>query len=507
MSNNKRIAKNTIFLYIRMLILMVVSLYTSRVVLSALGVEDYGIYNVVGSIVVLFTFINNAMVTSTQRYLNYELGKNDLLQAKKVFSISLNIHLLIAFIVLLLAETVGLWFLNTTIQYPESRDLAVQITYQFSILTTCFKIIRSPYNAAIIAHERMSFYAYLSIFEAILHLGIVFILMANSADRLILYSILLCIVAVIVNLCYYVYCRMKFEICYYAIYKDKSLYRQLLSFSGWSLLGGVANIGASQGLNMLLNVFFGVTVNASMGIANQVNSAVASFVQSFQTAFNPQIVKSYATGDQSYFIQLILSTSKYSYMLLFILALPIYICCPEVLRVWLTEVPDFAVSFCRLMLIFALLDALQGPLWYSVQATGKIKTYQILMSFMILVNLPIAYVCLKLGYSPNSVLEIRCIINFAILFVRLWYLNKLYTFPVMEFVNGVILRIIPITVIAYLISYIPIEADTPLLKIVIIVGMTFVANIVLILSIGLNKDERVVVERNIKCFYEKYCKS
>lgn len=504
MSNSKRIAKNTIFLYIRMLILMLVSLYTSRVVLAALGVEDYGIYNVVGGIVVLFTFINNAMITSTQRFLNYELGKNDQLQAQKVFSISLNIHILIAIFIFLLCETIGLWFLNTTIQYPESREFAVQVTYQLSVITTCVKIIRAPYNAAIIAYERMSFYAYLSILEAVLQLGIVFLLIAYNSDRLILYSILLCIVAIVVNLCYYAYCRTKFNICNYKLYRDKSIYKQLLSFSGWSLFGGVANMGASQGLNMLLNVFFGVTVNAAMGIATQVNSAVTSFVHSFQTAFNPQIVKSYAAGDYKYFIKLILSTSKYSYLLLFILALPIYICTPEVLSVWLTEVPDYSVSFCRLMLIFALLDALQGPLWYSVQATGKIKTYQILMSFMILSNLPIAYVCLKLGYSPSSVLVVRCIINLATLFVRLWYLNRLYKFPVMEFVNGVIFRIVPITVIAYLISYIPIDADTPLLKILIVVAMTLVTNIVMILSIGLNRNERGVVRRNIKRLYEKY---
>ena len=507
MSNNKRIAKNTIFLYIRMLVLMLVSLYASRVVLATLGVEDYGIYNVVGGIVVLFTFINNAMVTSTQRYLNFELGKNDIPKAKKVFSISLNIHILIAITVLFLAETIGLWFLNTTIQYPASREFAVQVTYQFSILTTCIKIIRAPYNAAIIANEKMSFYAYLSIFESVLQLSVVFLLKADNIDRLILYSILLCVVAIVVNICYCVYCKKNFSICKYELYKDNTLYRQLLGFSGWSLFGGIANMGASQGLNMILNIFFGVTVNAAMGIATQVNAAVASFVNSFQTAFNPQIVKLYATGDYNYFIKLILSTSKYSYLLLFILALPIYICCPEVLSVWLTEVPEYAVSFCRLMLIFALLDALQGPLWYSVQATGKIKTYQILMSFMILANLPIAYICLKLGYSPNSVLVIRCIINLTTLFVRLWYLNRLYKFPVMEFVNGVILRIVPITAIAYLISYIPIEADTPLAKIVVIVALTLVANMVLILSIGLNKDERVVVGRNIKRFYEKYRRS
>lgn len=507
MSNSKRIAKNTIFLYIRMLILMLVSLYTSRVVLAALGVEDYGIYNVVGGIVVLFTFINNAMITSTQRFLNYELGKNDQLQAQKVFSISLNIHILIAIFIFLLCETIGLWFLNTTIQYPESREFAVQVTYQLSVITTCVKIIRAPYNAAIIAYERMSFYAYLSILEAVLQLGIVFLLIAYNSDRLILYSILLCIVAIVVNLCYYAYCRTKFNICNYKLYRDKSLYKQLLSFSGWSLFGSVANVGATQGLNMLLNVFFGVTVNAAMGIATQVNTAVASFVSSFQTAFNPQIVKSYAAGDYDYFIKLILSTSKYSYLLLFIIAFPIYVCCPEVLNIWLTEVPDYAVSFCRLMLIFALLDALQGPLWYSVQATGKIKTYQILMSLMILANLPIAYVCLKLGYSPSSVLAVRCIINLATLFVRLWYLNRLYKFPVMEFVYGVIGRIVPITIVTYLITYIPVETMTPLMKIVAVVSMTIVTDFILILSIGLNKDERVVVGRNIKRLYEKYRRS
>ena len=494
-------------MYLRMLILMLVSLYTSRVVLDALGVEDYGIYNVVGGIVVLFTFINNAMITSTQRFLNYELGRNDLLQAKKVFSISLNIHVLIAVLVILLAETVGLWFLNTTIKYPESREFAVQVTFQLSILTTCVKIIRTPYNAAIIANERMSFYAYLSIFEALLQLGIIFLLLVSNTDRLILYSILLCIVAVIVNLCYYAYCRKKFKICQYTLYMDKSLYRQLLSFSGWSLFGGVANMSANQGLNMILNVFFGVTVNAAMGIATQINSAVASFVQSFQTAFNPQLIKSYAVGDYSYFIKLILSTSKYSYLLLFILAFPIYICCPDVLSVWLTEVPDYSVSFCRLILIFALLDALQGPLWFSVQATGKIKTYQILMSFMILANLPISYVFLKLGYSPNSVLVVRCIINLATLFVRLWYLNRLYKFPVMKFINDVVPRIAIITVVAYMISYISIETETPFLKIIIIFTITFISNIALILFIGLNKDERVVVRRNIKRLYEKYWRS
>ena len=263
-------------------------------------------------------------------------------------------------------------------------------------------------------------------------------------------------------------------------------------------------MGASQGLNMLLNVFFGVTVNAAMGIANQVNSAVSSFVHNFQTAFNPQIVKSYAVGDISGFINLILSTSKYSFILLFIIALPIYICCPEVLSVWLTEVPEGAVSFCRLMLIFSLLDALQGPLWFSVQATGKIRTYQILMSFMILSNLPIAYLCLKQGLSPNSALVVRCCVNLATLFVRLWYLRRLFGFPVGDFFKNVVSRIVVIVLVAYFSVHIPSGDVEPIVKILVVTLETLFVNGLLIATIGLDKKEKQVIVNNVRKFYEKY---
>lgn len=486
-----------------MLVLMLVSLYTSRVVLKILGVEDYGIYNVVGGIVVLFTFINNAMISSTQRYLNYEIGRKENSNAEKIFSISVNIHLLISFLILILSETLGLWFLNNTIQYPDSREFAVQVTYQFSILTTCVKIIRAPYNAAIIAYERMSFYAYLSIFEAVLQLSVVFLLEILACDRLIMYGFMLFLVSFIINICYYIFCSKNFSICTYKFISDRSLYKQLLSFSGWSLFGGIANMSATQGLNMLLNIFFGVTVNAAMGIANQVNSAVTNFVHSFQTAFNPQIVKSYAADNRHYFIRLILSTSKYSYLLLYVISLPIYICCPEVLGIWLTEVPDYAVSFCRLMLILALIDSLQGPLWMSVQATGRIRTYQLLISFLILMNLPISYVCLKLGYSPKSVLIVRCTVNIVTLFVRLWYIKRLFDFPIKEFLSDVLARILPVTIITYMISLIPLSSFSPSGKIAIIFAITIGLNLVLIWVIGLNKKERLFLLQKIQPYFIK----
>lgn len=496
--NNKRIAKNTMFLYVRMLLIMGVTLYTSRIVLQVLGVEDFGIYNVVGGIVVLFSFVNNAMVTSTQRFLNYELGKKNLEATARVFSASVTIHWCIAIVTLILAETVGLWFLLNYIQYPLEREWAVILTYQFAILSTCINMIRAPYNAAIIAYEKMSFYAYISIIEAILRLLIVFLLLLANFDRLIFYSFLMFAVIGIVTLGYYAYCKSHFSTCRYTCHCDKDLYRRLMGFSGWSMFGGVANIGASQGLNILLNMFFGVTVNAAMGIANQVQSAVYSFVGNFQTAFNPQIVKSYASGDRDYFIDLIVRTSKYSYFLLFTISLPLYICCEEVLSLWLGNIPEYAVSFCRLMILFSLLDAMQGPLWVSVQATGKIRDYQILMSVMILSNLPLSYLFLKQGYSPEVVLVIRCLLNLLILFVRLWYLRHLYDFPVWRYLREVICRIVCVTVISYgMISCLSMDVLL-IVKILEVIFFSIIGNLFLVYILGFDNKERQLIIKQIK---------
>lgn len=498
-SNNKRIAKNTVMLYIRMLLIMAVTLYTSRVVLEVLGVEDFGIYNVVGGIVVLFTFINNAMVTATQRFLNYELGRKDQQATARVFSASITIHIAIALLTLVLAETVGLWFLNHCIQYPEGREVAVHFTYQFSILATCLNIIRAPYNAAIIAHERMSFYAYISVIEVILRLLIVYLLLISSIDRLILYAILMFLIVLVITIGYYVYCKRQFSICHYAYFGDRTVYRQLVSFSGWSLFGGLANMGASQGLNILLNMFYGVTVNAAMGIANQVNAAVYSFVSNFQTAFNPQIVKSYAAKEKSYFIDLIIRTSKYSYFLLFVISLPIYLCCEEVLSLWLKEVPDYTVSFCRLMIIFSLLDAIQGPLWVSVQATGKIRNYQILISIMILSNLPLSYMFLKMGFQAEVVLLIRCLLNFITLLVRLWYLRRLYSFPLQCYLSEVIARVLFVSFLSYyILNLLPTSSFSTIYKIILVTITSLLVNTILIYCIGLDKKEKQVVNSQIK---------
>lgn len=501
--NNKRIAKNTLMLYIRMLLIMVVSLYTSRVILQALGVEDFGLYNVVGGVVVLFTFINNAMVTSTQRFLNFEIGRNNLDEAQKVFSASLNIHAIIAGVFLLLAETVGLWFLNRYIQIPEGREVAANWVYQFSIIVSILNIIRSPYNAAIIAHEHMSFYAYVSIIEIILKLAIVYMVYLFS-DRLVAYAFLMMMVTLIVLGAYYIFCKKKYAICKYKFEYNKKRYMALASFSGWSLFGSLANMGASQGINIILNMFFGVAVNAAMGIANQVNAAVYQFVSSFQTAFNPQIIKSYAAGDRTYFISLIMNTSRYSFLLLFLLALPIYICCPEILSIWLGTVPEYAVEFCRLMILFLLIDAVQGPLWVSAQATGKIRNYQILMSVLILLNLPITYVLLIFFKKPEIALIVRVAVNFITAVARVIYLNHLYDFPIGRYMKDVILKCLMVMVISYPIPYlIHRMMGTTLTDTFANVFIALVCAIVFITLIGLRSKERILIISKMKQVFHK----
>lgn len=502
-ANNKRIAKNTLLLYIRMFLMMGITLYTSRVVLQMLGVDDFGIYNVVGGIIVLFSFINNAMVASTQRFLNFELGRGNVEEAQKVFAASLNIYLVIVMIFMLLAETVGLWFLNRYINIPPERTVAANWVYQASLVAAALNFVRMPYNAAIIAYERMSFYAYTSIIEAALKLGIVFLLY-SFADKLIAYAWFVSVVALLILLMYVFFCRRVFFICrHHTFAYDKRRYTALVSFSGWSLFGSVANMGASQGVNILLNIFFGVFVNAAMGIANQVSGAIGLFVGNFQTAFNPQIVKSYASGEMERFINLILKASKYSYYLLFLIALPCFICCNEILQLWLGEVPLHAVSFCRLLIIFSLIDAIQGPLWMSAQATGKIKHYQLLMSCLILLNLPVTYVVLKLFPIAELGLIIRVSINIITAVVRVVYLKLLFPFPVIRYVKETVGTCIVVSVMSVLSPWLIYQNTDGLSQLCLTISASLVCTLVFIYIIGLSCSERQIVLNIIRRIFNK----
>jgi O-antigen/teichoic acid export membrane protein len=446
--SNKRIVKNTGMLYIRMLVSMGVSLYTSRIVLSVLGTDNYGIYGVVGGIVIFFSFLNGAMASATQRFLNFELGRNDLKQVKQVFSMSMTVYILIALIALVLSETIGLWYLNTQMVIPPGRLEAANWAYQFSVLTFCIQVIRVPYEATIIAYERMSFYAYISIADVVFKLLVVCLLVFGDFDKLIYYAALNTGVVLLVSYLYKRYCNRTFTTARYAPFWDKKLYTRLMSFSGWSLLGSIANITTQQGGNLLLNLFYGVTVNASMGLANQVNRAVYGFVSSFQTAFNPAIVKAYAAGDKAYFFDLIFKASKYSYFLLFTLSLPVLLCCHFVMSVWLGQVPDYLVPFSRLMLLLMLMESAAAPLWISIQATGEIRNYQILMGSLLLLNLPLAYIALKMGFSPVSVLAVRVGVYAVVFMVRIFYLGRKIALPVRAYFAQVMMRLFAVTALS-----------------------------------------------------------
>ena len=488
--NNKRIAKNTLFLYFRTFVIMLISLYTSRAVLDALGTTDFGIYNLVGGIVVLFTFMNAAMSSATQRYLNYELGRNNTTETGRIFSMSLTVHLCIAAAVLILGETLGLWFVMTQLNLPPDRYAAAMWVYHFSLLGCCANIIRIPYNACIIAYERMSFYAYASIIESALRLGIVFLLLLTAHDKLITYAILMFAVIAVVNVLYIIYCLHHFETSRYRYFWDRSLFGRLMNFSGWSMFGSMANAGVSQGVNILFNLFYGVVLNAALGIAHQIYAAISSFVSSFQTAFSPQIVKTYAAGEKSGFEDLICRTSRLSYCLVFIIAPALIVCIRPILRVWLTIVPEYTAAFAVIFIVFCMIDALSGPLWISVQATGDIKRYQILMSALIISNLPVMYLMLTAGISPEYVVGVRVAINLITHLVRIVYLKRHLDFPAGYYMKNVMLRVCVMTLISLPLC-IAVRAYTDSLSgTAAVLCLIVLQNLLLSFFIGLSSGER-----------------
>lgn len=496
--NNKRIAKNTIFLYLRMFIIMGVFLYTSRIILDVLGVEDFGIYNVVGGVVALLSFFNNAMTASTQRFLTFELGRNDFVRLKRVFSMAINIHILLAIVIAILAETIGLWFLNTKLNIPDDRMIAAIWVYHFSILTLIISVIRIPYNAMIIAHEKMSFFAWASILEVTLKLVIVYMLVIMSMDKLQLYGILTFGVTFAVTLLYYIYCKRKYEESNYAYNWDIGLFKSLLSFTGWSLFGNMAYVDYLQGLNMLLNIFFGPAVNAARGIAFQVNSAVISFVGNYQTAASPQITKYYAAGDKQSMIKLIMQSSRFSYYLLFIVALPILLGTEIILKTWLTVVPDFTVIFCQLVIINTLIDCLSGTIIPAVQATGKIKMYQITVGIILLFNIPLSYLFLKMGFLPQVTMWISIVLSILALFSRLFIVKKLLKFPISLYIKEVIIKALLITAVSSILPYyLGRYLNEGYIRFFIISFLALLSTVSSIYFIGLKSSEKDMVLKKI----------
>ena len=438
-ANNSRIAKNTIFLYFRMILLMVVSLYTSRVVLSTLGVEDYGIYNVVGGFIYMLAFLNGAMSGCTQRFITIALGKGDETKLKRVFSTCVITHGAIALLVLLLAETAGLWFVLNKLVIPAGRMAAAMVVYQCSVLSSVVMIMSFPYNADIIAHERMSAFAYISIYEAFANLGIVYLLHIGNFDKLAFYAILLLLVKVSVIMVYRIYCRRHFAESAFRWLFDGKLLKEILSFTGWNLWGGMAGTLMGQGINVLLNLFFGPAVNAARGVAVQVQSAVQMFATNFQTAINPQVMKTYAAGDLGTMHMLIFRSAKFTFMLLLCLMLPLALEIDYVLGLWLKEVPQYSNVFVCLMLCIAMVDAVSNPFMTAAAATGRVRVYQSVVGGILLTIVPVAYLVLRMGGAPYTVFFVHLSIALVAFVVRFHIIRKLISLSVCEYLRKVVL--------------------------------------------------------------------
>ena len=503
-SNNKRIAKNTLLLYVRTLFTMLVTLYTSRVVLNTLGVEDYGVYNVVGGVVAMFGFINGSMSSATQRYITFAQGRGDMSQLRKVFSTALQIHVLIAALIVVLGETVGLWFMYTQMQIPADRMDAAFWVLQCSIVSTVVMIISVPYNADIIAHERMSAFAYISILEAVLKLAVVYVLVVFSYDKLILYAVLILGVQLLIRFCYSHYCNKRFDESKYRHVWDKSLFKEMTGFAGWSMFGNLSGVLYGQGLNMLLNVFFGPVVNAARAVSVQVQNAVQQFVGSFQTALNPQITKTYAKGEMDDMRKLMFRSARFSFYLLFFLSLPVLLETDFILTVWLKTVPGNTVVFLRIMICTSLIYSLANPLIVANQATGKVKKYQAVCGTILLMILPVSYVCLKLGCPAYSVFVVHFVMESVAQLARMVMLRPLIGIRIRDYVKNIYIKVLSVaglSVVVPLAVYLNLDGTVSRFFLVCAVCMLSVGTVAY--TVGLSSNEKSFVKTRAVGFYNK----
>lgn len=494
--NTKRIAKNTILLYGRMLLMMAITLYTSRVTLKALGVDDYGTYNVVGGVVSMFTLLSGSLSAAISRFFTFELGKQNTDRLRKVFSTSINIQCILIIIIVILLETIGLWFVYNKLVIPPDRLDAAVWVFHFSVITFSVNLWSIPYNAAIIAHEKMSAFAYISIFEAVAKLIIVFLIVQTSFDRLILYGFLVMFVGICVRFIYGTYCKRHFKECSYKCMFDKELMREMFGFAGWNFIGASSAVLRDQGGNILINLFFGPAVNAARGVAMQVSHAVNGFVKNFMIALNPQITKSYAVGDYDYMFKLVFQGARLSFYILLLLALPIILTTPYLMHLWLDLVPDHAVNFARLVLIFTMCESLSGPLITVMLATGKIRNYQLLVGGIQTLNLPVSYIFLKSGAPSESVFIIAIILSLCCDIARLFMLRSMVGLSIRQYVRKVFINVITVTFSSILIpvlylSYYPICNFTSFLA---CLAITCTSTILMIYYLGCNKEDRNAIK-------------
>ena len=458
-SQTRRIARNTLMLYVRMLVLMLVGLYTSRVVLDALGENDFGIYDVVGGVVAMFTIISGSLNSAISRFITFELGKTDGQRLNKVYSTAVLIQLVIAAVVVSVAEPVGLWFISNEMTIDPSRIPAARTVLHFSLASFVINMMSVPQMASITAHEKMSAYAYIGLLDGFLRLGAAILISRSSSDRLVLYAALMTMTVLLVRMAYGLYCRRYFPECRFRMVRDLSLVREMFSFAGWNFIGVSAGVLRDQGGKILINIFTGPAVNAARGVALQLSGAVQGFVTNFMTAVNPQITKSYAAGDREYMYFLISKSSRMSYYLLFVLALPVLFNTGYLLDLWLKDVPSHSELFVQLFLIFTLSESLSNPLITAQLATGNIRNYQLVVGGLQLLNIPVSYIFLKSGAVPEVTVMVAVAISQICLFARLFMLRGMIGLPAGDFLKKVYLNVIAVSAAALVV---PLAADPAL---------------------------------------------
>lgn len=452
-SRTRRIARNTLMLYIRMFALLLVGLYTSRVVLEALGENDYGIYNVVGGVVAMFTIVSGALNSAVSRFITFEMGKSQGARLNEVYSSAVTIQIMLALIVVIIAEPAGLWFIENEMTIDPDRIPGAKWVLHLSLFAFVVNLMSVPQMASITAHEKMSAYAAIGVMDGLLRLAVAFMIMRSPIDRLIYYAALMAAVVLVVRLAYGIYCRRHFPECRYKPVFDRQLIKEMFSFAGWNFIGVSAGVLRDQGGNILVNIFYGTAVNAARGIAVQLNSAVQGFVTNFMTAVNPQITKSYASGDTDYMFSLIRRSSRMSYCLLFVIALPILFNTDYLLSIWLKDVPDHTVLFVRLFLVFALCESISNPLITAQLATGRIRNYQLVVGGLMLLNIPVSYIFLKLGAAAEVTVAVAIVISLICLTARLVMLRGMIRLSIRKFVSDVCVKILMVSVVSVIVPF------------------------------------------------------
>jgi len=492
--SNKSIAKNTIFLYVRMGFIMLVTLYTSRIVLRELRVVDFGIYNLVAGFVIMFSFFGSSLSNAAQRFLNYQYGLGNENETNRVFNMGFFNFFLLSIVVVVALETFGLWFLNNKLVIPSNRLAAVNIVFQFSVFSVFITVNTYIYRAILIARENMKIYALTGVFEAVSRLVIAFMLIKANNDKLVLYSFLYMVVSVIVSLVYLLYCSKKYKECKIKFFWDSELFKQMFSFIGWNAFTSLTEAINQQGISVVLNMFFGPAINAARGISFQINNALLSFSHNIYMAARPQLIKAYAVKDMAFFFKTINLSSKFTYYLLLILAIPLVIKMDYVLGIWLTEVPNFTSIFSILIIVYTLVDSIKNPIWAAAQAVGDLKKYSLIGGVVFLFNFPIAYLLLTLDFEPQWVYVVYVFVRVIYLITIIHVIKGLIPeFDTKNYLKTVIIPIILVTILAPIIPFLINCLFEGFVSLVVVSVMSFISVLCVIYFVGISNEERFYI--------------